>query len=104
MSIQIQKERCIGCGRCEEVCPGNLIRLDESRTAHMRIPEDCWGCASCMKACPAGAIFLFLGADIGGRGSVMQAKQAKEEMIWTVTKADGSVITIPVRRSDANAY
>ena len=26
MSIRIQKSKCVGCGRCIEACPGNLIK------------------------------------------------------------------------------
>ena len=71
MSITIDRALCIGCGRCAEACPGNLIALDDSQRAAIRIPEDCWGCTACMKECPAGAIRYFLGADIGGAGSPM---------------------------------
>ena len=27
MSIKIDESRCVGCARCVEVCPGNLIKL-----------------------------------------------------------------------------
>ena len=70
MSIQINRQKCIGCGQCMQVCPGTLIEKQEGK-AVMRYPKDCWGCASCVKECPVGAIGFFLGADIGGNGSVM---------------------------------
>ncbi|WP_230578498.1 4Fe-4S binding protein [Selenomonas ruminantium] len=25
MSIAIEKDKCVGCGQCTEVCPGNLL-------------------------------------------------------------------------------
>ena len=28
MSIQINKLKCVGCGKCVEACPGNLIKKD----------------------------------------------------------------------------
>ena len=28
MSIQINKLKCVGCGKCVEACPGNLIKID----------------------------------------------------------------------------
>ena len=31
MSIRITQNNCVGCGRCIEACPGNLIKKD----AHM---------------------------------------------------------------------
>lgn len=67
MSIRMNEARCIGCGRCAEVCPGTLIEL-QNKKAVMCYPKDCWGCVSCVKECPVGAIDFFLGADIGGCG------------------------------------
>ncbi|MGN0577695.1 MAG: 4Fe-4S binding protein, partial [Ruminiclostridium sp.] len=34
MSIAIDKAKCVGCGRCHEVCPGTLIKLDENGKAY----------------------------------------------------------------------
>ena len=56
MSIRIREEACVGCKRCIEACPGNLIRLGERGKAEIRCVEDCWGCTSCLKECRAKAI------------------------------------------------
>lgn len=32
MSIKINSNRCVGCGRCIEVCPGNLIKRNIEET------------------------------------------------------------------------
>ena len=29
MSVIINKDQCVGCRKCKEVCPGNLIKIDE---------------------------------------------------------------------------
>ncbi|HAM06602.1 MAG TPA: adenylylsulfate reductase, partial [Ruminococcaceae bacterium] len=52
MSIAIDKQKCIGCGRCRNVCPGSLIKLDSDNRAYIKYPKDCWGCTSCIKECP----------------------------------------------------
>jgi adenylylsulfate reductase subunit B len=104
MSIRIDKNVCVGCGKCQEVCPGNLLRIGADGRAEIRIPEDCWGCTSCLKICPAGAIEMYLGADIGGRGARMKVEEKDTYYIWTVRKADGTEIRIPVDRKSANAY
>ena len=48
MSIAIDRNKCVGCGKCSVVCPGNLIKLEEKK-AYIKYPKDCWGCASCIK-------------------------------------------------------
>ena len=103
MSIQIDKKTCIGCGRCTEACPGNLIRLNEEKKAEIRILEDCWGCTSCMKVCPAGAIRFRLGADIGGTGAYMTYKKEGHTGRWTVFNK-GSSETIEVDDRSSNKY
>lgn len=75
MSIAINKNNCIGCGRCTVVCPGSLIKLDENKKAYIKYPKDCWGCTSCVKECPVYAIRFYLGADIGGRGSLVHTEK-----------------------------
>ena len=45
MSIRIRKERCVGCGKCQEVCPGTLIQIIDKK-AIMKYPKNCWGCFS----------------------------------------------------------
>ena len=93
MSIQINKMNCVGCGRCIEVCPGNLIKLDADKKAVIPYPRDCWGCTSCLKECKHEAINFFLGADIGG-----------SRLVWEVDKWDGSKICVEVDKNRSNQY
>ena len=71
MSIAINQSKCVGCGRCSQVCPGTLIGMGSDGKACMLYPKDCWGCCSCIKECKVDAIALYLGADMGGMGSKM---------------------------------
>lgn len=50
-------DACIGCGRCEKLCPKGNIRLEDGRA---RIGTDCIQCLSCLQFCPVQAI------DLGG--------------------------------------
>ena len=63
MSVRILQNKCVGCGRCLSVCPGNLLKKGEDGKVHIRNIRDCWGCTACLKECHTGAILYFLGAD-----------------------------------------
>ncbi len=107
MSIRIDKSRCIGCGSCAQVCPGNLLSLEgrgKSRKSSIFAVEECWGCCSCVKECPRQAIALFLGADIGGDGTSVTFSREGRVGVWHVRRPDGSNLTVRVDGSDANKY
>lgn len=50
----IQKRRCIGCGKCAEICPGHTIHL-ENKKAELD-PTGCIRCFCCHEMCPVKAI------------------------------------------------
>ena len=103
MSIAINSSKCVGCKRCIEACPGNLIKLVDGKAVIKR-EKDCWGCTACLKECQTGAITFFLGADIGGRGSVLSVSDSGDIRTWTVTAPDQSTKTIVVNKKESNKY
>ena len=103
MSIRIDQKKCVGCRKCSEVCPGTLIVMEDKK-AVMKYPKNCWGCVSCVKECKAGAIDFFIGADIGGNGSIMNVKSEADILHWIITKTDGSTSVIDVDRRNSNKY
>lgn len=103
MSISIDPARCIGCGSCGEVCPGNLLQLRQGRMV-IRDARDCWGCTACVKACPRDAICYYLAAELGGGGGRLYADDGPQQLIWRLELADGSPQRIIVDKSDANQY
>jgi len=104
VSIEINKLKCIGCGRCRDVCPGTLIALDSERRAFIKYPRDCWGCTSCIKECPVYAIRFFLGADMGGLGSRLHTERSGDILRWIIEKPDGSETVINVDTRESNKY
>lgn len=59
---KIAPARCIGCGRCAEICPQHTIALKDKK-AHIK-PQNCIRCFCCHEVCPVQAIdtkrfFLF---------------------------------------------
>jgi heterodisulfide reductase subunit A len=56
---QIDAEKCIGCGLCDEVCAFNAIELEEIEGKGYRaknIPASCKGCGLCAASCPQQTI------------------------------------------------
>ncbi len=58
----IDRKKCIGCGRCAEICPGRTIEVKDKK-AHID-PKRCIRCFCCHEMCPVKAIevkrfFLF---------------------------------------------
>ncbi|MGX6591730.1 4Fe-4S dicluster domain-containing protein [Cetobacterium ceti] len=55
MAYRINKEECISCGACQEVCPVSCISEDEN--GKRVIDEDvCIDCGSCASVCPVSCI------------------------------------------------
>lgn len=104
MSIRINADRCVGCGRCSEVCPGTLIGMREDKKAYIRYPKDCWGCASCLKECAARAIEFYLADDMGGNGVRMQVSGREEFLVWDFYQNQNKIRTICVDRTSSNQY
>ncbi len=56
--VEIESERCKGCGLCVEVCGeqvlelGREINLSGYRYVVAVRPEDCVGCCRCAEMCP----------------------------------------------------
>ncbi|MEE0434882.1 MAG: ferredoxin family protein [Peptococcaceae bacterium] len=58
MIQSIDQEKCVGCGRCVNICPLDTIRLNDVGKAFIAYGDDCMTCFKCERLCPAGAIFV----------------------------------------------
>jgi len=56
--VEVDEERCDGCGRCVKTCPMEILRLRDGHPAeeHYFDAFRCIACDSCMAVCPNGAI------------------------------------------------
>ncbi len=104
MSIRINREKCIACGQCLKVCPGNLLYADQDQKAYIKYPKQCWGCTACLKECRVGAVQYYLGADIGGKGTFLYTKQEKDLLHWFFVKPGGTETRITINQTEANKY
>lgn len=103
MSIAIDRNKCIGCGKCSIVCPGSLIKV-ENKKAFIKYPKDCWGCTSCLKECPVNAVEFYLGADIGGMGSLVHVEKNSNILNWIINRSDGITTEIKINTKESNKY
>ena len=51
----VNKEKCIGCGSCVNMCPVNAISFDSDGKAVID-KEKCIKCLTCENICPVQAI------------------------------------------------
>lgn len=56
----IDKEKCIKCGVCAQICCMDAIKKTETEPSEItvRYPNECWHCRACVMDCPVGAITL----------------------------------------------
>lgn len=56
MDIQVDEEKCTGCGNCELRCPKHVYRINKNNKAEPYRNDHCIHCWICVGACPVGAI------------------------------------------------
>lgn len=104
MSIEIIKDKCVGCSKCIDVCPGNLIYKDQDQKMFIKYPKECWGCTACLKECKFGAIKYFLGADIGGQGGYLMTDDKSDFLHWHIVDKSGAETEIIIDKRESNKY
>jgi len=56
---QVNRDMCVACGTCENVCPRGAIKIVGG--VYAKVQEDkCVGCLKCIKECPASIIEIIL--------------------------------------------
>ena len=75
--IEIDENKCNGCGACAEACPEGAIAMVDGKARLMR-DDYCDGLGDCLPACPSGAItFVEREAAAYDEQAVMENKQRK---------------------------
>jgi len=69
--VEIDPERCNGCGYCALICPGNSIRVEGrggDRKARFVVDSlsMCMSCNDCAAICDRDAVFVTVPYDFGG--------------------------------------
>jgi NAD-dependent dihydropyrimidine dehydrogenase PreA subunit len=67
MPVSFDLELCDGCGKCSDVCPGDVIYMKPAHSFRIpfnRYPDECWHCGSCRQDCPQRAIAIVFPPDM----------------------------------------
>jgi len=67
-TLRLSDEKCIGCGRCAEVCPHAVFRVEEGK-ARIMDKDRCMECGACAANCPVNAVCVDTG--VGCASAVM---------------------------------
>jgi len=54
-SLRYNSGKCVGCGRCAEVCPHGVFEVNEKK-ARLSDRDSCMECGACALNCPARTI------------------------------------------------
>ncbi len=65
MPTYVDVNKCKGNGKCQEICPSDIMFLNRTTEKAFNLePDMCWECLSCVKTCPEHAIGVRPYADI----------------------------------------
>ncbi|HAE21079.1 MAG TPA: ferredoxin [Spirochaetaceae bacterium] len=70
-SLNLNVERCVGCGACVEVCPHGAIAIQGGK-AFIADRLACMECGACSLNCPAGALSVTPG--VGCAAAIITGK------------------------------
>jgi NAD-dependent dihydropyrimidine dehydrogenase PreA subunit len=60
VTLDLNRDACIGCGICTQVCPHAVFRIEEKK-AQLTDRDACMECGACARNCPVGAIAVRTG-------------------------------------------
>lgn len=55
--ISLDRDKCIDCGACINLCPVDALKFDKNDTIHL-YEDKCIQCKACVKACPMKALSI----------------------------------------------
>ncbi len=68
-TLNLDIEKCIGCGKCAEVCPHIVFRISDKK-ALITDRDRCMECGACAMNCPVDA--LSIEANVGCASAIIK--------------------------------
>ncbi|MFA6282204.1 MAG: nitroreductase family protein [Candidatus Omnitrophota bacterium] len=93
INISVDKKSCVGDGRCVEICPIQILKMNEKERLPEFIPgggEVCINCGHCFAFCPKGSIKLST-MDVKDAFSLDYSKLPSPEQVKLFLKGRRSV-------------
>ncbi|MDH6357982.1 ferredoxin family protein [Parabacteroides sp. PF5-9] len=84
VSLEINKEKCKGCGECVDICRRKVLDMDyglDRDMAKVAYPNDCIGCGKCLTVCSVEAIELTVDH---ARISQNQVFAKRKKKVWVI--------------------
>lgn len=101
-SIKMDKDKCIDCQRCEQVCDMGIPVWHQGREAgRITAIEDCMGCARCVVSCPTDALEIKDVRNLFKKSLVQNASHLlKKEKPADINRKDSTLRAAPERKTD----
>ena len=65
--VEIDLEKCTGCGFCTKVCPAGALVLEDKKPKMVPLGiNECMSCGDCMPICPVEAVTVVRGNRFAG--------------------------------------
>jgi len=96
--IDINVNKCNGCKqldeppRCVDICPGNLLFINQDGKAAIYDPSECWDCFACVKSCPRLALSIRLPFQINESMARLTGHHVNSETVWEFREQNGALI------------
>ncbi len=78
VSLQLDQERCTGCGICTIVCPHEVFNISEKK-AHITDRDACMECGACALNCTFGALSVQTG--VGCAAAILRGKMEEGKLV-----------------------
>lgn len=77
MPVQINVEKCIGCGKCKNICSVGAIKIENKKAV---VDSTCVQCGRCINVCPREAISLTTALNYEPEGKESETNLAEKNI------------------------